>query len=538
MMSTVEGPDLDRDVKHVDDDSPHMLQHDDAVWRMDAVGASSETPTYTSVHIEERNETKPHGVAVITIEKPGRVRLKDVSDSKSSASTSSSSHDQMSDENEEHESNASTADPRGESIHIEERNDGESHDAVVITPEKRGRALLRETSHTKRSASASSSSSRQMSNESEETECNANIAVKNSSQRNLSVEPNRKRSKSTPPSPPRTKSLVKESTKPTWGNLAFPEGKRCDVHFDACSVTEKAMRLGLLIAPTEDEDETEAETRLTGILQAYKLHLEKHVQPSILADLIKITPWHSDGCRHATHQRRQEIFMLTFKATRQATFQATFHTAWYCCCESVCEGGHFYCMDSEKQLEFYQKQHNDHKPVEPNAQVCHSCYDELMVKGGEAPHLELSQANLSTGVSALAKGCDSCYADMVGGDLDSITIGSLPDDINKVDKSLPLSKGMHMVSSEQERTPASIAREIADAKAENAKLRADLENERSQKKLSANSQDDPFAPREGKTLVWTGVTMTLVRSKSLPFEFSARFDTSLIMPLILSSFID
>lgn len=251
------------------------------------------------------------------------------------------------------------------------------------------------------------------------------------------------------------------------------------------------MRLGLLIAPTEYEDETEAETRLTGILHAYRLHLEKHIEPSVLADLIKITPRHLNGNRHATHQRRQEIFMLTF--------QATFHTAWYCRCKSVCEGGQFYCMDSEKQLDFYRKQHNDHKPVEPNSQVCYSCYDDLMVKGGEAPHLELSQTNLSTGMSALAKGCDSCYADMGGGDLDSITIGSLPTGINKVD----------------------MERELADAKAENAKLRADLEIERAENRGTSgiskgsplNRQDDPFAPREGKTLVWTDVSMTLVCSK-------------------------
>ena len=78
-----------------------------------------------------------------------------------------------------------------------------------------------------------------------------------------------------------------------------------------------------------------------------------------------------------------------------------------------------------------------------------------------------------------------------------------------------------MVSSERERTPATMAREIADAKAENAKLRADLENERSEMKgasrigkgLTLNRQDDPFAPREGKTLVWTDITMTLVCSK-------------------------
>jgi hypothetical protein len=43
------------------------------------------------------------------------------------------------------------------------------------------------------------------------------------------------------------------------------------------------MLLGLLIAPTEYEDETEAEMRLTGFFRHTRLHLEK---PSVLADLI------------------------------------------------------------------------------------------------------------------------------------------------------------------------------------------------------------------------------------------------------------
>jgi hypothetical protein len=507
-MLAAEDPVLDGDGEHADD-SPHTLQHstsgdheeceqDDkeensegaanAGLIMDAVAASSETTTSTPAHIEESNDAEPHDVAVITPEKPGRVTPKETSDTESSGSVSSSSH-QMSSENEENESNAKIAD-QGDAIHIEEGNDAEYHDGAFITPEKRGRALLRETSDTKRSASVSvSSSSHEISNENEESENNAKIA-KQSSQRSLSGEPNRRRSKSTPPSPPRTKFLMEESKTPTRGNLAFPEGKHFDAHFDACSVTEKALRLGLLIPLTEYEDETEAETRLSDILQAYRLHLERHIEPSVLADLIKITPRHSAGHRHATHQRRQEIFMLTF--------QATFHTAWHCRCESVCEGSQFYCMDSEKQLTFYRKQHNDHEPAEPNAQVCYSCYDELMVRGGEAPHLELSQSNLSTGMAALAKGCDACYADMVGEDLDSITsVGSSPDGINRVEESLPLSIGIGKAS-------------------------------------ILNRQDDPFAPREGKTLVWTDVSMTLVCSRSLLFEGSARFDTSLTMILILS----
>jgi hypothetical protein len=69
-----------------------------------------------------------------------------------------------------------------------------------------------------------------------------------------------------------------------------------------------------------------------------------------------------------------------------------------------------------------------------------------------------------------------------------------------------------ITTSSSEGNVESMERELAEAKAENAKLRADLDSERAEKKLSANSQDDPFAPREGKTLVWTGVTMTLVRT--------------------------
>jgi hypothetical protein len=45
----------------------------------------------------------------------------------------------------------------------------------------------------------------------------------------------------------------------------------------------------------------------------------------------------------------------------------------------------------------------------------------------------------------------------------------------------------------------SIERELAEAKAENAQLRADLENERSQK-VSTNSQDDPLRRVKAKRL--------------------------------------
>jgi hypothetical protein len=56
-------------------------------------------------------------------------------------------------------------------------------------------------------------------------------------------------------------------------------------------------------------------------------------------------------------------------------------------------------------------------------------------------------------------------------------------------------------------------RELAEAKAENAKLRADLESERAEQKGASgigkgstlSGQDDPFAPREGKSLVRTDV---------------------------------
>jgi hypothetical protein len=82
---------------------------------------------------------------------------------------------------------------------------------------------------------------------------------------------------------------------------------------------------------------------------------------------------------------------------------------------------------------------------------------------------------------------------------------------NKVEETVPLSEEMHTSGNggKVQWSSESMEKELAEAKAENAQLRADLEKERSGKKFSA---DDPFAPREGKTLVWTGVTMTLVRT--------------------------
>jgi hypothetical protein len=354
------------------------------------------------------------------------------------------------------------------------RNDGtEPHDESNLqTPQRRGRSSLQEISSTKRSASASSKS-RQMSNDNEENESNANIVTQIPSQRNLSGEPNRRRSKSNPPSPTRSttlSSLIEE-------NLPSSGGKHIDADYDTCSVTVKAMRLGLLIARTEDEDEAQAETRLTGCVDAYRLHLEKYIEPSVLANLLKITPRDVAGYRHATHQRRLDIFLLTFRST--------FHTAWHCRCESVCDGGQFYCMDSEKQLEFYREQHNEYTPTEPNAQLCYSCYDDLMVRGGEAPHLELSQANLSTGKWALEMGCDSCYEDMGGEDLDSI--GSLTNATNFLSNSKKSKENVAPIASEFGKGKGSIL----------------------------NRQDDPFAPREGKTLVWSGVSMTLVCKNKL-----------------------
>jgi hypothetical protein len=85
-----------------------------------------------------------------------------------------------------------------------------------------------------------------------------------------------------------------------------------------------------------------------------------------------------------------------------------------------------------------------------------------------------------------------------------------------------------------EENAKSLERDLADARAENAKLRADLESERAEKKLLGNMQDDPFAPREGKTLVWTDVSMTLVCNKVCLFVFPLASDTSLTMHLFIS----
>jgi hypothetical protein len=104
---------------------------------------------------------------------------------------------------------------------------------------------------------------------------------------------------------------------------------------------------------------------------------------------------------------------------------------------------------------------------------------------------------------------------------------------NKVEQTVPSSvetRTEGKVKFSQE----SMERELAEAKAENAKLRADLEKERSEKKLLGNRQDDPFAPREGKTLLWTDVNMTLVRNKVCFLKIPLAPDTSLTMHLFIS----
>jgi hypothetical protein len=302
------------------------------------------------------------------------------------------------------------------------------------------------------------------------------------SQRNMTGETNQKRSKSTPPSPTRSESLVEASATPMPMPLAelgtmSDDEEHMELTFDDCSISEKALRLGLLIAQGEYEDDTEAEARLTGILQAYRDNLEKQVEQKVLAALLESTPGQMAGARHAVHERRLEIFMLTFRTT--------FHQAWVCRCENVCQGGRFYCMDSTKQLEFYRNHHNGHKPAQANAQVCYSCYDGLMVKGGEAPRLELSKmetrnsgsCSLLTGRTAYETGCHSCLFDMTD------TVGQ--QELSVANKK---SKGM------KELVPPSVTPgEIREG-------------------LPMNRDDDPFAQREGKTLVWKDVSMTLVSS--------------------------
>jgi hypothetical protein len=272
----------------------------------------------------------------ISLKEPGHILPIEVSDTESSRSVSPLSH-QGAHENEENESNAKIPD-QGESILIEEGKDAEPHDFAAITPEKQGRALLREMSATKESASPYFSSQQMASSEDEENESNAKIANRVECEWEALTTP-------TP--------VAEEKIYGVEGNLPVPEGKD--------------------------------------------------------------------------------------------TFS-----------------------------------------------------------GGEP-------ATLDKGI------------------------------ISKVEKLLPLSKETHMVSGEKSKRLESIERELAEAKAENAKLRADLDSERAEQKgasgIGKGGQDDPFAPREGKTLLWTGVTMTLVRSKSLLFEDSARCDTSLTMLPILSSFI-
>lgn len=218
------------------------------------------------------------------------------------------------------------------------------------------------------------------------------------------------------------------------GKLPVSEGKHFNARFDACCVTEKALRLGLLISPTEYEGQIEAETRLIGVLQAYRQHLEKHVEPLVLADLLENTPRHSAGHRHATHQRRLEIFMK-----RQ------------CRCERVCECGRYYCMDSKKVMEFYRNQQSDHTLVSTTAiplseEIIHEIGGNILLLEGK---------------------------DMISGSERT----ALPDQgiTKKVEERLSLSsEGKDTVSVEEE----SFERELADAKVENAKLREALKKKK------------------------------------------------------------
>jgi hypothetical protein len=379
-MLTAEDHVIDGDVEHPNansrntagdheesekDEEKEKSEVDDAVWKKDAVAASTTTPT--------------------TPEKPGLLSLQDTSDTDSSASVSSSSPSPSMTRSNSLVEISPTPTPLAEGI---------INEAGKIFP-----VSLVELSRT--------------------------------------------------PTPLAEEIKINEGGE----NLPLSEGEHFDACFDACSVMEKALRLGLVIFPTDYAGENEAETRLIGILQAHRLHREKYVESLVLADLLSITPRHSAGHRHATHQRRLEIFM-----------------AWQYPCESVCGCGRFHCMDSKKLLEFYRNQHND----QPNLQLC----DELMVvRDGEPSLLVLSKANLSTGTPALEKGIG-------GGDLDDI--GSLPDDSMKSKETVP---------------------PIASG---------------------SGNKDDPFAPREGKTLVWTGVSMTLVcKNKLCSFLFgcSARICT-------------
>lgn len=242
--------------------------------------------------------------------------------------------------------------------------------------------------------------------------------------------------------------------------------------FEECSLSEKAMRLGLDITKDEYEDDASAEKRLERIIDEYKKHLDSQVGEKVLNEVLKTSPCDVPddsgvgsylNIRQAVHERRLHILVLSFRTT--------FHKAWHCTCEEVCSGDRFYCLE---QSALYRKDHNGEKPGPPSAQICYSCYDSLMIRGGDPPQLELSQketthtgfASLSTGVLTGAKGCDSCFCDLVNKSEVSTEAGSC----------------------------------TSDEKA---------------KSLKMGRLDDPFAAREGKTLSWSDVSLTLVSNASL-----------------------
>jgi hypothetical protein len=125
--------------------------------------------------------------------------------------------------------------------------------------------------------------------------------------------------------------------------------------------TERALRLGLLISPTERDGETQAEMRLTGILQAYTQHLEKHIEPTALPDLLKIPL----GIQPAIIKppTKDDWRFLWHGNTPMKAFASEIFMAWQYPHESVCECGRHYYIDSKKMFEFYRNQLNYHKPV-------------------------------------------------------------------------------------------------------------------------------------------------------------------------------
>jgi hypothetical protein len=237
--------------------------------------------------------------------------------------------------------------------------------------------------------------------------------------------------------------------------LTLSEGEdldNLDTCFDACSVREKAFRLGFVVTPKDYAADNDTATRFVGILHAHRLHLEKYVEPSVFANLLKTTPHHSAGEKHATHQRRLDIFM-----------------AWQCPCKEVCECGRFHCMvvggdatplvskgiSNEVVADLPALEGKD----TPSDDRCHTLFAGGMFNPFNEVQRRLSQESLSTGTRALNKG-------MGGGDM-------------KTGDTIP-----------------PVASTIC-------------------------TKDDPFAPREGKKLVWTGVSMTLVCSNVCFFGYSA-----------------